>query len=82
MRKSLNITKKEAAKVTHDINNEWHILYQNKRYCQIETHSHLPDSPSYVYHFINEGFNNYIFVGKFPTIDRRESYENEQNENT
>ena len=69
--RSLNITKKEAYKVSHDINNVWHERFQGKLYCRIETHSHRKDSPSYVYHFINHGFDNYEFVGKFPTIDRR-----------
>ena len=44
--KSLPITKKEASKVTHDINNVWHKRFQDKEYCVIETHSHKPDSPS------------------------------------
>ena len=67
---TLQITKKEAAKVTHDINNVWHARYSGKTYCRIETHSHKGDSPSYVYHFINYGYDQYEFVGKYPTPDR------------
>jgi len=69
--KSLNISTKEAEKVTHDINSIWHTKYEGRLNCVIITHSHKKDSPSYEYHFINNGFNNYIFVGKFPTKDRR-----------
>ena len=69
--KTLRITKTEAAKVSHDINSVWHTRYYGKRYCRIETHSHRRDSPSYVYHFINHGFDQYEFVGKYPTQDRR-----------
>lgn len=69
--KSLRITKKEAEKVTHDINNVWHAKFQGKKYCRIYSHSYQADSPSYVYHFINNGFNNYEFVAKYPTPDRR-----------
>ena len=69
--KILKITKKEAAKVTHDINNVWHDRFQGKRYCRIYSHSYQSDSPSYVYHFINHGFDNYEFVAKYPTPDRR-----------
>ena len=65
--KNLTITKKEAAKVIHDINSVWHSRFSGKRFCRIETHSHRKDSPSYVYHFINHGFNQYEFVGKYPT---------------
>ena len=65
--KSLSITKKESAKITHDINSVWHTRYKDKKYCQIETHSNNSDSPCYVYHFINNGFNQYMFVGKYPT---------------
>ncbi len=69
--KSLKISRKEAAKVTHDINNVWHIKYKGKRIGVIETHSNRPDSPSYEYFFINYGFDNYQFIGKYPTKDRR-----------
>ena len=69
--KSLVITKKEASKVTHDINSVWHERFKNKEYCVIETHSHRIDSPSYEYIFINHGFNQYTFIGKYPTRDRR-----------
>ena len=68
---SLRITKKEAVKVTHDINNVWHARYKGKKYCRIETHSFGIGSSSYVYHFINYGFDQYVFVGKYPTRDRR-----------
>ena len=73
MYKSLKISKKEAAKITHDINNVWHMKYKGKKYCTIETHSQENNTPSYVYHFINLEFNNYLFVGKYPTPDRREN---------
>mgnify|MGYP006873078554 CR=1 FL=1 len=69
--KSLRITRKEAAKVTYDINNVWHERFQGKRYGRIYSHSYQHDSPSYVYHFINYGFDNYEFVAKYPTPDRR-----------
>ena len=69
--KSLKITAKEREKFTHDINDDWHKKYQGKTYCQIETHSNRPDSPSFEYHFINNGFSNYTFIAKYPTIDRR-----------
>ena len=65
------MTQKEIAKVTHDINNVWHLKFQGKKKCVIETHSYELDSPSYEYHFINNGFDDYTFVGKFPTSDRR-----------
>ena len=52
MMKSLRITRKEAAKVTHDINNVWHSKFKGKRLGVIETHSDRPDGPSYEYIFI------------------------------
>ena len=69
--RTLKISKKEAVKVTHDINSVWHTKYKSVKYCRIETHSNRPDSPSYVYHFINHGFNEYEFTGKYSTKDRR-----------
>ena len=71
--KKLRITKKEAAKVTHDINNVWHVKYSSKvgNKCVITTHSHKHDSPSFEYHFINHAFSNYEYVAKYPTVDRR-----------
>ena len=69
--KSLSISRKEAEKVTHDINNVWHKKFQGEEVCMIETHSHKPDSPSYCYYFINHGFDDYEFFAKLPTIDRR-----------
>ncbi len=71
--KTLQITKKEAAKVTHDINNVWHVRYSTKtgRVCAIYTHSHESESPSYAYYFINRGFGQYDFIAKYPTADRR-----------
>ena len=70
--KKLRITRKEAEKVSHDINNDWHIKYSSRveQKCIINTHSHRPDSPSYEYHFINHGFDCYEFVAKYPTRDR------------
>ncbi|MBO4396455.1 MAG: hypothetical protein J5819_08940 [Eubacterium sp.] len=70
---SLRITKKEAVKVTHEINSVWHVRYQKKGevLCVIETHSNNVNSPSYEYYFINHGFNDYEFTAKFPTEDRR-----------
>ncbi len=69
--KNLSMTRKEVAKVAHDINNVWHSRFRGEEKCVIETHSNEQDSPSYEYHFLNYGFNNYVFVGKYPTIDRR-----------
>ena len=69
--KSLKISRKEAAKVTHDINNVWHERFKTVEIGFIYTHTHKPDSPSYVYVFRNHGFNNYEFLGKYPTADRR-----------
>ena len=68
---TLQITKKEAAKVVHDINNVWNDRFKDKRICTIETHSNEADSPSYEYIFLNNGFNEYEFVAKYPTVDRR-----------
>lgn len=59
VKESLSISKKEASKVSHDINNLYHAKYNGKRECTIVTSSHEPDSPSYVYRFKNYGFNNY-----------------------
>ena len=67
----MKMSRKEVEKVSHDINNIWHTKFQNEKRCVIYTHSHKSDSPSYEYHFLNYGFNNYEFVGKFPTKDRR-----------
>lgn len=69
--KSLKISKKEAAKVTHDINNVWHERFRNVEIGYIDTHSHKVNSPSYMYVFRNYGFNKYEFIGKYPTADRR-----------
>ena len=41
---SLRITKKEAAKVTHDINNVWHARYRGIRVGIIYTSSYRVDS--------------------------------------
>ena len=71
MHKFLSITEKEAAKVTHDINNVWHKRFQGKEYCVIETHSDNQDSPSYSYYFINHDFNDYEFLGKRLTRNGR-----------
>ena len=60
MMKSLRITRKEAAKVTHDINNVWHSKFKGKRLGVIETHSDRPDGPSYEYIFINHDFDLYV----------------------
>lgn len=56
---SLPMTAKEKAKVTHDINSVYHAKYAGKSHCYIRTHSNEPDSPSYVYRFRNNGFDNY-----------------------
>jgi hypothetical protein len=69
--KSLSVTRKEAAKVTHEINNVWHMKYAGEEVGVIYSHSNRSDSPSYEYQFINHGFNNYEFVAKYPTPDRR-----------
>ena len=67
----LKISRKEAAKVAHEINSVWHIKYKDVKKAYIYSHSNRPDSPSYVYTFINHGFDNYEFTGKYPTSDRR-----------
>ena len=69
--KSLKISRKEAEKVTHDINNVWHARYRDVEIGYIYTHTHKVNSPLYVYVFRNYGFNNYEFIGKYPTADRR-----------
>ena len=69
--KGLKISRKEAAKVTHDINDVWHERFRNVGIGYIYTHSHKRNSPSYVYIFRNHGFDNYEFIGKYPTADRR-----------
>lgn len=71
MMKALGMTKKEIAKVTHDINNVWHARYEGLRFCAIQTHTNKADSPSYEYVFINHGFGAYEFIDKRPTADRR-----------
>ena len=45
--------------------------FQNIEIGYIYTHSHKRNSPSYVYIFRNYGFDNYEFIGKYPTADRR-----------
>lgn len=67
----MKITKKEAAKVTHDINNVWHRHFRGKRKCTIITYSNRRNSPAYEYEFINYGFDNYVFIGKELHEDRR-----------
>ena len=67
----LPVSRKEADKVTHDINNVWHKRFQGEEFCVIYTHSYDIDSPSYDDFFINHGFNDYEFFGKRPTKDRR-----------
>ena len=67
----MKMTKKEVAKVTHDINNVWHIRFKGSTKCVIATRSNLLDSPIYEYHFINHGFNQYTFIGKYSTDDGR-----------
>ena len=69
--KSLKISRKEAVKVTHDINNVWHTKYKDVEIGYIYTHSLKPDSPSYMHVFRNHGFDSYEFLGKFPVTDRR-----------
>lgn len=64
--KSLRITRREAAKVTHDINNVWHSKYKDVEIGFIHMHSNRPDSPSYVYTFINHVFDNYEFHREVP----------------
>ena len=63
--KSLKMTKKEVAKVTHDINNVWHSRYKTETKCTIITHDNRINGDAYEYHFINHGFDNYTFVGKY-----------------
>lgn len=67
----LRMTAKEREKVTHDINNRWHAMYQGEEICLIHTRSNKPDSPFYSYYFINRGYDDYVFIGKLLTPDRR-----------
>ena len=67
----LSVNVKEAAKVTHDINDIWHTRYQGEEYCVIHTHSNEMSSKAYDYYFINHGFNEYEFLGKRPTQSKR-----------
>ena len=66
----MRMTRKEVAKVTHDINNVWHTKYKDVHIGIIYTHANRPDSPSYAYTFVNYGFDNYVFIEKKPTKDR------------
>ena len=66
----LKVTEKEAAKVTHDINNVWHKRFQGEEYCVIHTHSNDNNSLAYDYYFINHGFDEYEFLGKRQTKAR------------
>ena len=68
-KKSLPMTEKEKAKVTHDINNVYHAKYKGKRNCYIRTHSNEPDSPAYLYKFINKGFDSYDIYKKIREDD-------------
>ena len=45
----MEMTAKEKAKVTHDINNVYHAKYKGKSSCYIRTHANEPYSPAYVY---------------------------------
>ena len=65
--KSLRITRKEAEKVMHDINADWHVKYAGMvgEVCMIETHSNRSDSPGYVYYFMNNGFSQYEYLAKY-----------------
>jgi len=65
--KSLPMTAKEKAKVTHDINNIYHAKYEGKSFCYIRTRSNEQDSPTYVYRFRNNGFDNYDIYMKEST---------------
>lgn len=65
--KSLPMTAKEKAKVTHDINNIYHAKYEGRSTCYIRTHSNEQDSPTYVYRFRNRGFDNYDIYMKEST---------------
>ena len=67
----LRMTRKEVAKVTHDINNVWHAKYEGEEVCMIDTYSNRPNGSSYSYYFINHGFNDYSFFAKYPTKDGR-----------
>ena len=60
----MRITKKELAKITHDINNVWHSRYEGKTDCYIITRTNESDSPYYTYRFHNYGFNNYRIYHK------------------
>jgi effector-binding domain-containing protein len=51
-RKSLPISKKERAKVTHDINDVYHTRFDGKSNCVIH-------NGNYTYLFENHGFDNY-----------------------
>lgn len=54
----LSVNVKEAAKVTHDINDIWHTRYQGEEYCVIHTHSNEMSSKACDYYFINHGLMN------------------------
>lgn len=62
--KSLPMTAKEKAKVSHDINSLYHANYEGKKYCIIKTRSNRKDSPFYLYRFVNGGFDNYDIYSK------------------
>lgn len=68
----LKVGWREAEKVTHDINADWHKRFQGQEYCVIHSHSYEPDSLGYDYYFINHGYNEYEFLGKRLTRTRRE----------
>ena len=68
-KESLPMTEKEKAKVTHDINNVYHTKFKGKRSCFIRTRSNEPDSPSYLYRFKNDGFDNYDIYMKIKEDD-------------
>lgn len=67
----MKMTKKEVAKVTHDINNVWHARYEGVEIGYIYTNSNQLGSASYAYTFINHGFNNYEFIEKKPITNGR-----------
>ena len=59
---SIQLDKKEYAKVVSEINNKYYDCYNNLYIC---THtSFADDGMIYTYWFINYGFNDYIFINR------------------
>jgi len=59
-----DITDKERAKVTHDINNDFHAKFSEKRRAIITTYSNEQNSPAYAYSFEIHEFDEYNIYDK------------------